>query len=922
MHILIFLKEPHKLLTPDDIDSCISASWPDLDSQPLLFETVKRCMVHGPCGIENPNAQCMKDGNGKCAKRYPKDFQEFTTMDGHGYPLYRRPDDGRAYEVGGRLVDNRWIVPYSPFLCGLFDCHINVECASSLGTFKYVFKYIQKGPDRAALEVNLRDEIKRFINGRYISAPDAVWRIFHYELHEQIPNIVRLQVHLPNHHMVMFNPNIHDLNTVLERGAHQRTSLTAFFEANADPGPLRQEARKYTYQEFPQHFVYDPNKRKWSIRQRGFALGRMYFIKPTAGEQFYLRTLLTVVKGPKSFEDLRRVPGQEEPLPTYYAACLARGLLEDDGEWRLCLQEACEMQTGTRLRHLFATLLLFAEPARPDALWEEFRQFICDDLERRMQAMGIQNPPPEDVYDYGLFLLDKILGDSGHALTAFPSMPQPRHNWAALTLNPLILEQVNYNPEAERAELNARLPTLNNDQRTAYMQITESIERQDPKVFFLNGQGGSGKTYVYNTICAKLRSEGMIILCVSSSRISALLIRGGRTAHSVFKIPIDNLTETSICRIAKNTPRADLMCAVRAIIWDEIGAQHRHAVEAVDRTLRDLRDDDWPFGGITVVLGGDFLQTLPVVPKGSREDIVDATIQRSPLWEHVEILSLRQNMRLQQGMADTQQFSQWLLEVGHGRNMDNSSQVRFPEYMRITDENSLINSIYPTIDSNPPPPPEYFLNRMILAPRNADVGEMNQKILEKMTGDVRQYISADEMVQEAGADPNDGDSLPVEFLRSINSSSLPPGELNLKVGCPIILLRNLSPSVGLCNGTRMVVTRMSNRVLEARLLGGEHDGEIAMIPRITLTPSSRAADVTFQFKRRQFPIRLAFALSINKSQGQSVTYIGLNARIPVFAHGQLYVALSRAKSSQNIKILLPENVLEPITPNVVYEEVL
>jgi len=168
--------------------------------------------------------------------------------------------------------------------------------------------------------------------------------------------------------------------------------------------------------------------------------------------------------------------------------------------------------------------------------------------------MGIQNPPPEDVYDYGLFLLDKILGDLGHTLTDFPLMPQPQHNWAALTLNPLILEQVNYNPEAECAELNAHLPTLNDDQQAAYMWIIESIKHQDPKVFFLNGQGGSGKTYMYNTICAKLRSEGMIILCVSSSRISALLIHGGRMAHSVFKIPIDNLMETLICRIAKNTP--------------------------------------------------------------------------------------------------------------------------------------------------------------------------------------------------------------------------------------------------------------------------------------------------------------------------------------------------------------------------------
>ncbi|PPQ82287.1 hypothetical protein CVT25_008437 [Psilocybe cyanescens] len=903
MHCLIFLKEPYKLLTPEDIDSCISACWPDPELQPLLFDTVKRCMVHGPCGADNPNAQCMKDGNGKCAKHYPKDFQEFTTMDGHGYPLYRRPNDGRAYEVGGKMVDNRNIVPYPPFLCGLFDCHINIECAISLGTFKYAFKYIQKGPDRASLEVNLRDEVKQFIDGRYISAPDAVWRIFHYELHEQIPNVVRLQVHLPDHHMVVFNP--HDnIQAVLECGAHQRTTLTAFFEANADSSPLGEEARKYIYQEFPQHFVYDSNKKKWKLRKKGFALGRMYFIKPTAGEQFYLRTLLTVVKGPKSFEDLRRVPGQAEPLPTFYAACLARGLLEDDGEWRLCLQEACEMQTGTRLRHLFATLLLFGELAQPNTLWNEFRNHICDDLEWRLQAM------------------EKILGDSGHSLANFPGMPQPQQDWTALTLNPLIAEQLNYNRDAERTELDARLPTLNDDQRAAYTRIIESIEREEGKIFFLNGPGGTGKTYVYNTICAKIRSEGKIILCISSSGISALLIRGGRTAHSMFKIPIDTLSEGSVCGIPKDSSRADLLRSTKAIIWDEIGAQHRHAVEAVDRTFRDICNDDRPFAGITVVLGGDFLQTLPVVPKGSREDIVDATIQRSHLWENIEILFLQQNMRLQQGTADVQQFSQWLLEVGHGQNMVNNSQVRFPEHMRIQDANSLINTVYPAIDSTPPPPPEYFLNRMILAPRNADVGELNQQILEKMSGNAQQYISADEMLREAGADPQDEDHIPIEFLRSINSSSLPPGELNLKVGCPIILLRNLSPSLGLCNGTWMIVTRMRDRVLEVRLIGGEHDGEIAMIPRITLTPSSRAADVTFRFKRRQFPVRLAFALSINKSQGQSVKYVGLDVRIPVFAHGQLYVALSRATSSQNIKILLPDNAIDTLTSNVVYEEVL
>jgi hypothetical protein len=116
-------------------------------------------MVHGPCGAENPNAPCMVD-NGRggkiCSKGFPKSFREFTTMDQHGYPLYFRPDDGRAYEVNGRMVDNRWIVPIPPFLCAEFSCHINMECAVTLGTFKYAFKYVHKGPDRGALERKMK----------------------------------------------------------------------------------------------------------------------------------------------------------------------------------------------------------------------------------------------------------------------------------------------------------------------------------------------------------------------------------------------------------------------------------------------------------------------------------------------------------------------------------------------------------------------------------------------------------------------------------------------------------------------------------------------------------------------------------------------------------------------------------------------
>ena len=390
--------------------------------------------------------------------------------------------------------------------------------------------------------------------------------------------------------------------------------------------------------------------------------------------------------------------------PTFHAACLARGLLEDDGEWRICLQEAAEMQTGTRLHQLFATLLLFGELSQPEVLWNDFQQHICDDLEYRLQAMGIDHPTTDMVYDYGLFLLGKLLSDSGRSLQEWPSMPQVQQDWQSRTvnsliadqLNSLIADQLNYNCDAEHVDLEVRLSKLIPDQRMAYDCIIASVEGAEGRLFFLNGPGGTGKTFIYNTVCCKLRSEGKIILCVSSSGISALLIRGGRTAYSMFKIPIDSLNERSVCPVPKNSPRAELFRAAKAIIWDEVSAQHRLAVEAVDRMLHDIRGIDQPFGGITAIIGGDFLQTLPVVPRGSKQDIVDATVQRSFLWQEAEILHLEKNLRLDSSNADAQDFARWLLDVGHGCNMvDHSSRIRLPDGMRVPDVDALIASVYP-----------------------------------------------------------------------------------------------------------------------------------------------------------------------------------------------------------------------------------
>lgn len=915
IHALIFLKEPYKLKTTHAIDSCIWARWPDPISQPRLFETIKRCMVHGPCGSANPKSPCME--NGKCSKGYPKPFSEFTTMDDQGFPTYFRPNDGRSFHVGLTSVDNRWIVPFCPFLSAEFDCHINVECAASLGSLKYLFKYIQKGPDLTSLEINDRDEIKRYTEGRYISPSEAAHHIYQFDVHGQIPTVVRLQIHLPGQHMVTFNPN-ENIETILHRASRERTTLTAFFEANANTGKLGEEARKYTYQEFPQHFTWNKDGKKWSIRHKEPAIGRMYFVPPTAGERFYLRTLLTVVKGAKSFEDLRRYNSNVHP--TFHAACLARGLLEDDGEWAQCLTEASMMQTGHRLRHLFATILLFCAPSRPDHLWDQFRDYLCDDLSYRLRNLGVNNVSNNDIYDYGLYIIDNILQESGHNLGDWPSMPTLQHQWEQYSTNEMIAEQLNYDHIEQTAFWETHHRLLNNEQRNGYDQILHSVENENGDIFMINGSGGTGKTFLYKVLCSKLRGDGAIVICTASSGIAALLLPGGRTAHSMFKIPIDSLSQTSHCCIPKKGKRADLMRAVRCIIWDEVVPQHKYVVETLDRTLRDLRDNNKPFGGVTLVMGGDFQQTLPIIPKGSREQILDATITRSYLWHSTIIIHLHQNMRLRDD-PDADTFTEWLSKIGKGQNSDENDEVEIPQDMQSPDVESLINFVYPNINSTSSPSAEYFLNRMILAPKNFDVNDINQALLDKLIGDPKIYYSADQVIHESGADNHNYYFLTPEFLRSVNSSSLPPGELRIKIGCPLILLRNLSPTNGLCNGSRMTVISMSERVLHVKLIGGDHHGQEALIPRIALIPTSNP-NFSFKFKRVQFPVRLAFAITINRSQGQSVLYVGVDLRLPVFGHGQLYVALSRVTAKKNIKILLPEDNHNSKTTNIVYKEAL
>ncbi|XP_057432124.1 uncharacterized protein LOC130724871 [Lotus japonicus] len=172
------------------------------------------------------------------------------------------------------------------------------------------------------------------------------------------------------------------------------------------------------------------------------------------------------------------------------------------------------------------------------------------------------------------------------------------------------------------------------EQKGVYDNIMQSVLSDSGGFYFLYRYGGTGKTFVWNTLSAAIRSMGMIVLNVASSGIASLLLPGGRTTHSRFCIPLQT-DETTTYNIKQGSLRANLLICAKLIIWDETPMLNKNCFEALDRTLRDMmrQEDesnmDKPFGGKVVVLGGDLRQILPVIPKGGRQDIVSATVHQS-----------------------------------------------------------------------------------------------------------------------------------------------------------------------------------------------------------------------------------------------------------------------------------------------------
>ncbi|XP_055880684.1 uncharacterized protein LOC106057028 isoform X2 [Biomphalaria glabrata] len=901
--MLVWLKE--KLCAFQiDIDKVICAELPDPVKDAKLFDIVVNHMVHGPCD-HNEKAPCKKEG--ECTEKYPKSFLNSTEIFDMSSIIYRRrqPQDERfstQRKVGkgkDSKIDNSWIVPYSPLLCKMFETHVNVEICD-LEKLKF---YINQLSINYSIILEDYDSNAQCKTERSITSSEAVWRILNFPLRENFPPVARFDVHLQDQHRVYFTEN----NFKRLVAEPENTKLTAFFQLCETD----QFAESLLYPEVSTYYTW--THKKYHKRKRGTrdtiknvysqeTLARICAVHPSDSERYHLRLLLYEVPGPKSFDALKTVGGQK--CETYKEACEKRGLIIREETWETTLQEAIEYSTAEQLRNLFSIILSFCKPSNPTSLWNKFKGNLSKDNKNGRNNSN-SKCGEEQVIEALRQIENKCMLMNGRTMKDLNINSQTgSHESGAQDYE--YKREMNYDITKLRESCDKDKPRLGQEQLVVYNVIQEKITSGAGGLFFLDAPGGTGKTFLLNILLSEIRMQKKIALALASTGLAASLLDGGRTAHSALKLPLDIATSIHPkCNISNNSGIARVLKECVLIVWDECTMANKKSLEALNITLKKLRRNNLLMGGVVVVLSGDFRQTLPVIPGSTVSQQFNACIKASFLWNECQEETLTTNMRVQ----NNQQFSEHLLNIGDGEINRKDEMISFPSWFccLVQSVEDLISKVYPNISKNFKNN-EWLSKRAILAPTNKCVNRLNVRIQNKLPGSDFTYKSMDTVVNT-----EESELYPQEFLNTLELPGFPSHILELKIGSAILLMRNIDPP-NLCNGTRLSVKALFPNIIQATVLNGNSKGKDVFIPRIYCTPINSH----FLFNRLQFPVQLAFAMTIHKAQGQTFQVAGVNLEQPCFSHGQLYVACSRVTDPQNLYIYAPDGR----TKNIVHKKAL
>ncbi|XP_071718987.1 uncharacterized protein [Rutidosis leptorrhynchoides] len=418
---------------------------------------------------------------------------------------------------------------------------MNVEWCNQIGSIKYLFKYISKGPDRISIaiqnsdaansnqrESNPKDEIANYYSCCYLSACEASWHLFNFEILYRSPAMYRIQFHLPNH----------------------------------------------------QPILYDADDYVDSVLSNPSAVRRINFMPPKAGETYYLRILLNKVKGPTCYEDIRTINNQAHD--TFKEACYALGLLDDDREYVASIKVTYKVASGDFCRNLFVSLITSDSLSCADRVWKESCDLLFEVLIRECTEQQFnldENELKKILYNLALAKIERLLNRSENSLKNIPNMPFLDYEYIDYSCNMMIQDEISYDKVTLVTEHATLFSTMTDEQNAVCNTVIEAVDKVEGGTFFY-GYGGTCKTFVWKTLGVVLCLHGDIVINAASSGIAALLLTRGRTAHSRFAIPI-NVLEDSFCNIQLDSPLAGLLNKAKLIIWDEAPMMHRHCVESV-----------------------------------------------------------------------------------------------------------------------------------------------------------------------------------------------------------------------------------------------------------------------------------------------------------------------------------------------------
>ncbi|KAL5123487.1 hypothetical protein HKD37_02G004065 [Glycine soja] len=588
--------------------------------------------------------------------------------------------------------------------------------------------------------------------------------------------------------------------------------------------------------------------------KRGFTIGRLHFVPLASGEIFYLRMLLNYVKGPESYAQIRT------------EACYAMGFLEDDKEYIDAIIETSHWGTTSYLRKL------------PEYVCNNTWQYLTDDILHRQRTI-LQFP---ELKSFAFIDLEKLLQSNNKSLMDFPSMPQPDIDLIGEKGNKLIHDELNYDRKAlvvECIHLIGIAALLIHGGRTVHSRFaipinvdensTCNIKQGSPLAeliakskLIIWDEAPMTQTLTFRDIL-RFSNESNLNLSFRGK----VVVLGGDFCNIPFFInKFKKLTPQSPLPLIfvffpsplKTLPfsRSSLNLSQKN---DDLGLINRWIVVKFKHQVHNPIQIILTVENFKIIGCHNFCQISPVIPKGKRQEVVHATINSSYLWNFCEVMTFTKNMRLQIGNSDSnvserKEFSDWILGIGIGtigHSNDVDINVPIPDDLVLQSKGDslqfVVNSTYPFFLDNMNVG-AFFQDSVILTPRNDIVDLINQYMFLDTPYFVNENNDTPDIVHTA------------KFFNTITASGLPNLVLKLKVGVLVMLLRNQDQSFGLRNGTRMIVTKLDKYVIEAKVY----------IPRLSLTPLD--VRIPFKFQRRQFPLAISFAMTINKSQGQSLKY--------------------------------------------------